>query len=181
MVKSMCGLAILMLIVLTGSIQIIAWCKKLGEKCGNSSTTKVVQLYKELQIWIGYCNRKFCYFAVPPMIFFGMCIIILATYVSIRLAGKVPLAVHCFFVVTSAAGFTAVGTILPRAVMVWEGSERLIKFLRGRCDTKFERRLVRPLSRVGIRVGPFETITKEWQGKIVSNIVDGTINLLLTF
>lgn len=76
--KSFCSLSIMGLILLLASTQIMSRCIK-GTEIGANGQTRVIQVYKEMQIWNDYVNQTFCYFAIPPILFFGMCITIVAT------------------------------------------------------------------------------------------------------
>lgn len=180
LIKSFCGLATVALIILAASSQILARCSKVLNTWTNSQT-RVMKVYKELQIWNCYCNHNFCYFAVPPLIFFGMSIIIFATYLTIRIPGKIPLALYLLLPTTSVIGFVVVVTILPQGTMVYEKSVSFLGFLRGTCFSRYEMRIFRSLNNVGIMVGPFGMLTKSLMLAIVWNIVYYTINLLLTF
>lgn len=179
--KSLCGLSLMALMVLEGSTQILTSCMDFLEKLTNSQT-RVVKIYRELQIWNFYMNQNFGYFIVPPLIFFGMCIIILSNYLTIRLPSIVRVAfLYLTFPVTSMIGFVGLVTILPQAAMIWEDSSRFLKLLRGKCLSRYEMRLARSLRKVAINVGPFRPVTKVWMTSILWKIVNYTIDLLLTF
>lgn len=178
--RSICGLGIVFLMFLGASTEIILRCKKLiGER--GLCPMKVIPVYKELQIWTSYINEKFCYFAVPPIIFFGMGIIILTNYLTIRWFGKVPITLYWVPAFTSFIGFSIVVTIVPWGTQVFESSLLLLEFLRGKCFSKYGQKLIRSLKPVGIQMGPFCTMSRAWLVAIVWNIATYTIHLLLTF
>lgn len=127
--KSLCALATLALICLIASTQIIARCRKIIEKF-EASETRVIEVYKELQLWIGTCNRNFCYSAVAPLIFLGMSIIILANYITIRRQGRIPFALYVLLPGTSLIGFAIVVTMLPHGTEIHEKSVSLLRCLR---------------------------------------------------
>lgn len=178
--KSVCGLTIVTLAVLSGSIEIMAKCRKVLET-KNNLEVRVIAMYKELQIWNDYVNQNFCYFALPPLIFFGVSVFIFANYGTIRLPGKLPLIAYWACPATSLIGIFALWTILPLAVMVWETSRSHLDYLRGRCYSKYEVRLLRSVRNVGFAIGPFGHATKSWMVAIMGNVVDYTTSALLTF
>lgn len=110
-----------------------------------------------------------------------MSLIICATYLTIRVPGKIPFVLYLMAAVTSLIGLVGLVTILPQGAVVWEDSVSFLGFLRGTCFSKYEARMVRSLSKVGIQIGPFGMASKSWMVSIVWNIVNYTINLLLTF
>lgn len=179
--KSLCCLATFALLLLSGTNNIIARARKVLGESPNISPARVIKIYKELQIWNGYYNNQFCDFIVPPLIFFGMCIIIFVNYVTIKLPGSIPLALYWTYPLTSTVGICIVVTLLPQGASIWGGSLSFVRFLKGNCYSKYEVRLARSLTNVAINVGRFGKLQKSWNTSIVWNILNYTINLLLTF
>lgn len=114
--KSFFGFATSGLILMTPGPEIIARCKNALESF-NNSLIKVLMVYKELQIWNRYCNENFCYFACPPIAFFGSCTMILANYLTVR-PGMMPLVIYWGFPATSFLGFAILATIVPEAALL---------------------------------------------------------------
>lgn len=179
-VTAVCGLITVSPIILQGSIQIIARWKKVSEKW-DTSPILVLKVYKELQIWNRYVNQNYCYLAGPPITFFGMCTLVFCNYATIRFPGRLPLSVFWLVPVTSSVGFILLMTILPPATQVWESSLKLLGVLKWRCFSKYELRVFRSVNAVGIAIGPFGHATQSWMVAILWNIVNYSINLLLTF
>lgn len=180
LLKSFGLLATLAAILLAASIQIMARCRKALDNVWTGQV-KVIKVFKELQLWNIIYNQNLCYSVVPHLILFGMSIITLANYLTIRLPRKVPLMLYVIFPATSLTGLVFVMTIVPQATQVFEKSEIFLGCLTGKCFLKYERRLLYSLNKVGIRIGPFGTASKSLMLAIAWNIVYYTINLLIAF
>lgn len=174
------SLSIVGQLILAGSLQIMARCLKVLEKFGKSEI-RIIQVYKELQIWIRYCNQNYVYFALPPVVFFGMCTLVFANYLTIRMPGRISWMIYWIAPGTSLAGFLLILMILPEASLVWDRSEILLGILKGRCYSKYAVRLCRSLAKVGMDVGPFGPFNKSWKALLVWNVANHSVNLLLTF
>lgn len=181
LLKSNQAFRIVALIILGATREILARCKKVLEKNWDGSETRVITIYKELQLWNDFYNEYICYFTVPTQIFFGAGITIFTTFLAIRLPERVAWSIYWIFPMTSLVSLGVMINIWPETTSVYEESVSFLEYLRSRCYSKYERRLVRSLGRVGIIVGPFGKATKEWKTGVMWNILDYTINLLLTF
>lgn len=180
LMASICGLFSVALILLPTAVQIIARCRKVVERL-DTSPTRVLKVYKEVQIWTRYCNQNYMYLSAPPIIFFGMCTLIFTNYMTIKFPGKLPLPLYLLGPGTSLAGFIVLLTLLPQATLVWESSKDFLGVLKVKCFSKYELRLFRSVSKVGVAIGPFGYATKSWMVAILWNIVNYSINFLLTF
>ncbi|OXA36608.1 hypothetical protein Fcan01_28626 [Folsomia candida] len=178
--KAVSGILVFALILLQGSTQGMTRIMEIMEK-HETRNVEGIWVYKEFQIWNRFYNLHLCYLVVPPLVFFGMSILTLTNYGTIRLFGKVPIFVYLAFPVISVIASTFIVTVLPQATEVNEVSLRYLGCLEGTCFKKYERRLFRSLKPIGIRCASFGTVTTDWMVTIIQNIVDYKINLLLTF
>lgn len=170
------------LIILASSTQILARCGKILEKTPNSKRkTRIIKIYKELQIWNRYINQNFAYYAIPPIVFFGSCTLICTNYFTMKFPGRIPWIAYWIAPWTSIFGFSMMMMVLPEATMLWDRSVRFLGILKGRCYSKYEVRLCHSLAKVAMEVGPFGQFTKSWKMAIVWNIANYTMNVLLAF
>lgn len=132
-------------------------------------------------MWNSYVNLEIYHHVAPPFVFFGCTISVLANYATIKMFGTFPFMVYLTFPIVGVIEITVLGTILPRSAISYEESARYLRALRELCFRRYERRLIRSLRPIGLRVGHFGTITTIWMVAIIKTIVDCTINLLLTY
>lgn len=104
------------------------------------SKLPVIKLYKEIQIWNQYTNINVCYDVVPPLIFFGICVIIVTNYATVRLLGKLSGWVYSIAPGTSLAGIVFIMNLLPEAANVYENSNKFLSSVRSRLIGKYEKR-----------------------------------------
>lgn len=180
LVKSVSGTLVLSLIVLQGSTRRTTRIMEALQKFGDSKTAGI-QIHKELRIWNRFYNLYYVYYVCPPLIWFGVSILVLTNYGTIKLFGKVHILVYVAFPIISAIASTFLVTVLPQAAEVYEVSSTYLNQLRGSCFTKYERKLFRSLKPIGIRCASFGMVTTDWMVAIIQSMVDNTINLLLTF
>lgn len=139
------------------------------------------RMFKILQVWNVYYNMEFCHYIAPPLIFFGISVCVLANFATIKMYRTLPIMVYLEFPVVSMLAYGFLATALPRSVMVHEVSSEYLRVLRAICIRRYEKKLIRSLRPMGVRVGHFGTITKNWVVTICQNIVVYTMNLLLTY
>lgn len=141
-----------------------------------------IRLYKEMFIWHEYANQNFCSFSVPLLIFFGVSVIILTYYGTIRMAGKLDLLSYSGLPLTAICGTLFVVILIPHAANVVEHSSNFLDERRNEVSlSKFERQRLKSLRPLGIQVGSFGVVEKSLKSLVLEYIVDNTINLLLTF
>lgn len=99
---------------------------------------------------------------------------------TIRLPGRVPMTMYFIAPATSMVSFFVLVILIPQMTILWEMSVICLRTLKGKCRTKYEIRLARPLRNVAISGGPVGPMTKSWKMAILENIVNYTIDLLLT-
>lgn len=142
---------------------------------------EMFEFYRQLQIWNGYLNGNFCYFAAPPVIFFGLSFIVLGTYGSIRMIGRMPWMFYPAVLVSTAVGIV-VGVLLARyGAVVFESSEEYLLQLRHSVRSKQGKRLVQSLRPLVIAIGPFGRVDNGLCTQLVRYFVECTGNLLITF
>ncbi|OXA47395.1 hypothetical protein Fcan01_18015 [Folsomia candida] len=140
----------------------------------------IIRFYRQVQIWNEYGNEVLFYFVVPPLIFFGLGIFILANYGTIRLHDVLPFSVYFILPLENLVGGAFILIVLPAAGNVYETGKDFMRFLGGRCVSRYERKLFRSLRRTGIQCGAFHMLDKE---RVTVNkiMVDFTIHVLLSF
>lgn len=92
--------------------------REIGES--QNSLNEKVKLYRKLQIWCGYVNQNVCYFAVPPLICFGVAFVVLTLYGTIRLAGKMSWVLYPIVPISNVMSFFFVVGLVPCASIVFE-------------------------------------------------------------
>lgn len=140
-----------------------------------------IKLYMKILTWNKYTNQNFCSFSVPPLIFFGISVIVLTYYGTIRMYGKVPWLVYITNPIIGTLATCFVVILIPQAANVVEFSET---FLRKRMNlgniSKFERKTWKALRPLGIQVGAFGAVRKNLKPLAIKYIAENTITLLLT-
>lgn len=117
-----------------------------------------VQLYRELELWTGYVNQNLCFFAVLPLIFFGVSFIVLTLFGTIRLAGRMSWVFY---------------------PIVFEDSSSHLKEWNKELSKKYEKKVVRSLRPLAIVIGRFGQVRKELLPEVIKCMVDNTVNLLI--
>jgi hypothetical protein len=88
--------------------------------------SKVINFYKRLQLWMQYTNNNFCSFAVPPLLYFGVTVLIISNYGAIRFKNNFDslsmFIIYLLFPVTSGGAFIFVFLLIPQAVNVHDYS-----------------------------------------------------------
>lgn len=120
----------------------------------------IMRFYRELQVWNGYLNRNFCYFVVPPLIFFGELSISLCTYGAIRMTDKIPWILYPVIVGADAIGILFAVTLIPYAAKAFENSDQYLQRQSRGLSGKYDRRLVKSLRPLAIAIGPFGRVDK---------------------
>lgn len=147
----------------------------------NNLDSQVVQFYGELQLWNGYVNQNFCYFSVPPSIFFGVSFIIITFYGTIRMAGKMSWFCTPSSPISWGMALLFIVTLLPFAAMVFENSSVYLKKLSRNAFSKHDRKLFRTLRPLSIGIGPFGRVDNGLKQEVINYLMEYTSNLLITF
>lgn len=141
-----------------------------------------IHLCRKLFLWNKYTNQNFCSFSVPPLIFFGISVIVLAYFGSIRIWGKVSLLLYLVLPTICLFGTCFVLMMIPQAARVVEFSEHLISSrINGGNTSKFERRTWKSMRPLGIQVGGFGSVQKSLKMLACKYISENTVDLLLAF
>lgn len=140
-----------------------------------------IQLYRELQVWIQYVNAAFCYRSVPPLLFCGVSMTIVAIYGTIRMYVWLPILVYPLLPATTVLGVSFLITLLPQAAEGYEKSIEFVDFTRRKCTVKYEKKVAKSLRPNGARCGPFGMISNKWTTRVADSMADSTVTLLLTF
>lgn len=141
----------------------------------------VAVLYRELQIWNGHMNQNFCYFAVPPLIFFGLAFIVLGAYGTVRMAGKMSWIFYPMVPMLTLGSASSAVTILPYAAKVYENSAQYLRKTNQNVSSKYDRRLVMSWRPLSISVGPFGHVDKGLCTEFARYFTECTCNMLITF
>lgn len=183
--KGVCAYCVLALSVLCAAIRAISRLKEIVRGASLErriqQKLKVVGVYRQLQLWNQYTNHNFCYRAVPPLVLFGVGILILANYGTIRMRNYFPPVMYPLMPFTAVLASSFIVTVLPIAGSVDDLSRSLLQDMKGRFLKKYERRLVNSLKPLGMQCGSRGMVTKDWTLGIMDSIVDHTITLLITF
>lgn len=142
---------------------------------------RMIQVYRELQIWNGFTNEIFCYFAVPPLIFFGIAFIILTWYGSIAMAGKISWLVYPVIPGSCGSAVFFLVTLVPNAAKVYEDSNSYLTQLSKNLSDKYDRLVAKSLRPLGIQVGPFGWVEKGLLLAELKCCSENTGSLLITF
>ncbi|OXA49245.1 hypothetical protein Fcan01_15352 [Folsomia candida] len=112
-----------------------------------------IRLYKEMFIWHEYANQNFCSFSVPPLIFFGVGVVILTYFGTIRMVGKLDFLVYTAFPLTAICGTLFVVMMIPHAANVVENASNFLDERRNEVSlSKFERQRLKSLRPLGIQI-----------------------------
>lgn len=147
----------------------------------NKLDARIVGIYRELQIWIGYFNQNFCYLAVPQLIFFGVFFIILGTYGTIRMFGRISWIIYPVFPVCSLTIFVFFVTFVSKSAMIFECSNDYLRQLSQNVSSKHDRRLVKSFKPLRIQIGPFGRVDKGFCTEVLTYFTENTSSLLITF
>ncbi|OXA48402.1 hypothetical protein Fcan01_17039 [Folsomia candida] len=141
-----------------------------------------INLYRKMFLWNKYTNHNFCSFSVPPLIFFGLSVVILSYYGTIRMAGKLDLVFYIGLPLIALLSSFFVIMLIPQAARVLENAEHFIYTRTSRINlSKFERKTWKSMRCMGIQVGSYGYVTKNLKILALKYISENTINLLLTF
>lgn len=147
-----------------------------------SSKIRIVRCYQEFQIWNQHTNTLFCYQAIPPLIFFGIVIVIIVNYATIRLFGVLPGMIYPVAPFTSLVAAVTFMTLLPQAAETHKNSSRFLASVKSHlCERKYDRKVAYSLRPIGARCGPFGIITNKWVSKFLETDLNYTFTALLTF
>lgn len=141
-----------------------------------------IVLYKQMFIWNKYTNQHFCSFSVPPLIFFGIGVIVLTYFGSIRMFGTMDFLIYIRLPVMGVLGTFFVVMLIPHAAKVVEFSTNFIIGARNEVNlSKFERKTWQSVRPLGIQVGDFGHVNKKLKPLALKYIAENTVTLLLTF
>ncbi|OXA63920.1 hypothetical protein Fcan01_01219 [Folsomia candida] len=180
LLKVVSGIFTLALIVMDGFTSGMRQLRQV-QRIRGTSPMRIMRLYSQLQLSNQYLNQTLCYYTIPPLIFFGVGLVTLTNYGTVRLHDVLPLSLYFILPLTSFLGGVFVVVVLPLASKVYETASDFISFLRGRCISRYERRLFYSIKVIGIQSGPFHMLDKPSVVTISKSVVDYTIHLLLTF
>lgn len=138
-------------------------------------------LYRELQIWNGYVNENFCYLAVPPLIFFGTALFVVAAYSSIRMPGRVSWLIYPTAPFTALLNTLFDFTLIPFAAKVYEKSGVYLTRLRMKLVKMRDRKAAKAFTPLAIEVGPFGRVKHGLLPVILKSVADNTSDLLIMF
>ncbi|OXA39411.1 hypothetical protein Fcan01_25827 [Folsomia candida] len=113
---------------------------------------KEITLYRKLFLWNKYTNQNFCSFSVPPLIFFGISVVVLTYFGTIRMWGKVGFFLYLAVPALSVFATCFIVIMIPYAARVLEFSENLILIRLGETSvSKFERKTWKSMRPLGIQ------------------------------
>lgn len=142
---------------------------------------EAVRVYRELQIGNGYINQNFCTYVSPPFIFFGVSLIVISTYGTIRMVGKMPWMVYPVIPATAVIAIVVAVTMASKGAKVFENSEKYLRQLSQNARSKYDRRLVKSLRPLDAKLGQFGRVDKGLCTEMVKYFTDYTTNLLITY
>lgn len=141
-----------------------------------------ISLYRELFMWIEFVNRNFCYFVIPPLLFFGLAFIILGLYGTIRMQGEMHFLLYCVVPLATGMALGFVVLLVPEAAKLYERSvvylEKVGRDLR---RTSWEKRVINTLRPLAVKIGPFGLIKNSLMKIVVRVLTENTMTLLITF
>lgn len=184
--RSSLGLMIIGFIVMSATIEATSQLHGLVRSSADSfrlrgKTRLIIKLYQELQLWNQFTNESFCYFAIPPIFFFGTALVILVNYGTIRLYDTTPGMIYPLIPFCNAVALIFLVILLPQAARAKENSSKLFSTLRKQFVSKYEKRVAKSLRPIGIACGPVGMISNKWAGKVMEVILNYSVTLLLTF
>lgn len=150
-------------------------------KHGLKSKYLLFNLYQKLQISIVHINHDFCSPILPPLILFGEIAIIFSSYCTIRLINKINWVIYLYFPCTSILGLFFFLIILPLAANIYERSDKYLLAFGGTIRVKYHRKVYKSLKPIFLCVGPYAKIRRRLQTVIYKNIIEYTIDALLSF
>lgn len=150
-------------------------------KTYNKLNSRIIQYYRELQIWNGYANENFCYFAKPLIILFGASFIILTSYGSIRMVDKLPWFLYPAVPFSNSLAVLFLVAMVPNAAKVFEDSNSYLANLKKNLRDKNDTRVARSLKPLGIQIGPFGQAKRNLLLGMLKYCTETTGNLLITF
>lgn len=141
-----------------------------------------IKLFRQLSIWLDFLNMNICNFAVPPLTFFGVSFLIFGLFGSIRMLGRVEFVVYLIVPISTLIATFFLVMLLPEVAGVCEGgNEYLCKIRRKLGGMRWEKRIVRSLRPLGIRIGQFGLVRNNLMKTIVSAWAENTMSLLIMF
>lgn len=141
----------------------------------------IFNLFKRMQIWIDYANCVFFFWATPPLVFFGVCVIIGSNYGSVRFLSRLPFYIYLLLPGVSLIGFLLICTLIPQVGANFDNSKTYLENLKMIIKTKYERKLFKSIKPFAVSVGIFGFFDKSLVITIFVTITENTISLLLTF
>lgn len=159
-----------------GALNVIA-------KLPRRGTPSIIVVWRELQLWNQFLNANFCYYAVAPMLMFGILLLVLCNYATIRLTvmAHLSLPIYLLFPFTSCVGFVFIFALLPYSVDVFENSKDFLFRMQRRATCKLSARQLLSLRVLGVQVGNYGLVRRGLKILVIRVIMDYTINCLITF
>ncbi|OXA49637.1 hypothetical protein Fcan01_15399 [Folsomia candida] len=156
-------------------------CIKRSPTSRTVSKLGILRLYREIQIWNQHTNSSFCYKAIPPLIFFGLVIVIIVNHATIKLFGVLPGIIYPIAPGTSLMAAVLFMTLLPQAARTHANSSRFLASVKNTVIGKYEIKVAHSLRPIGAECGPFGIIRNSWVSKFLETDLNYTFTALLTF
>lgn len=150
-------------------------------KNNSQSFAKITKVYREYEIWLKYTNQHFCSFSVPLLIIFGELLLLMCNFLTIRFYSKLYITHYLIFPITSGGAMIFNLVLLPQGAAVFELSNNYLRRLRGNVKSKFEKKTAGAIKPVFIQVLSFGVVRNSLKTTLMQNVVESTINLLMTF
>lgn len=180
--KSVTAFFLLRLMVVCSINDIINDLRRLTGTKGMLLGNKEIYLFRKMYVWNKYTNSTFSAFAVPPSIFFGISVVILTYFGSIRLSGKM---MFLAYLLNPIGGFLAtcfVVVFIPQAAKMFEYSTSFLREMRNAPNLlKMQRKGWKSLRPLNIQVGQFGVVSRKLTPILIKFAVETTVTLLLTF
>lgn len=172
-----------LLLGIMGIISMIEFLERLSKRkaTGKWLDPGMIGIYRELQVWNGYKNYNFCNFTVPPVILFGVSLMIVGAYGSIRMVGRMPWMLYPIVPVTMVISIGFGVTLATWGAKVLDNSETYLRQLSRKARGKYDRRVVKSLRPLRIAIGRFGRVDKELCTEIWERFTDYTSSLLITY
>lgn len=133
--------------------------------CSNLITRlKEISLYRKMFLWNKYTNQNVSWFSIPPLLFFGISLIVLAWYGTIRMLGKLEFLIYLVLPVIAVVASFFITLLIPPAERIFEYSKYLISKRTNEAKScKFERKTWKSMRPLGIQVGQFGLVVKNFK------------------
>ncbi len=144
--------------------------------------SKEIYLFRKMCVWNKYTNSTFSSFAVPPSIFFGISVVILTYFGSIRLSGKMMFAAYLMNPIGGFLSTCFVVIFIPEAAKMFEYSKSFLSGMRSASNLlKIQRKGWKSMTPLSIQVGQFGVVSKKLTPILIKFALETTVTLLLTF